>query len=137
MNEPINWLGGEHVFSLKIGELRALQENCDAGPEEIAKRFYDGTWRVDDLVETIRLGLIGGGMDRAEAMKTINRVVDQHGWLNVKPTAYAVISLALTGPGDDTPGEPEGVETPPENGSSAKSTESPLSLDLPPNKSTE
>ncbi len=123
MGELINWLGGEHTFALKIGDLRALQQNCDAGPEQIARRFADGSWRIDDLVETIRLGLIGGGMEREKAMWLINRTVDQHGWLALKPTAYAVISSALMGPGDDPVGEPEGATMPPENGNSANSTE--------------
>ncbi|MEO8531014.1 MAG: gene transfer agent family protein, partial [Deltaproteobacteria bacterium] len=55
------WVGGEHEFALNIGELRALQSACDAGPEQILMRMVRQEWRIDDVCETIRLGLLGGG----------------------------------------------------------------------------
>jgi len=48
---PIRWPGGEHRFELRLGELRALQKNCDAGPEEVFNRLRAGRWRVDDVIE--------------------------------------------------------------------------------------
>lgn len=122
---PINWLGGEHEFALRLGELRALQGNCDAGPEEVFNRLHTGQWRVDDIVEPIRLGLIGSGeMTTAEAGPFVTGLMQRHPLIGFKMTAIEVLFRALMGPEDDVPEKPEGVETPaPESGAGAGSTE--------------
>lgn len=118
------WPGGEHEFMLPLGRLRALQGNCNAGPEEIFNRLRLGKWRVDDVIEAVRHGLIGGGMPEEEAGPLVTTVVEQGALIPVKLTAISVLGHALLGPEDDPVGEPEGVETPaPENGGSRKSTE--------------
>ncbi len=58
---------------LGLGELLELQEKCDAGPAQIVARLEGGTWRVQDLRETLRLGLIGGGMTPTDAMVKVRR----------------------------------------------------------------
>lgn len=40
-------------------------------------RTIGGDWRVNDVRETIRLGLIGGGTTPTEAMVLVSRYVDQ------------------------------------------------------------
>lgn len=123
-HKRIAWVGGEHDFALRIGELRALQDARDAGPEEILNRLRIGTWRVDDVVQVIRWGLVGGGSKTpAEAAQLVTPLVDMHPLAHFKIVAQAVLFHAMTGPEDDAPGEAEGVETPaPENGGSAGST---------------
>jgi len=124
--EPVrlSWAGGEHGFALPLARLRALQDNCAAGPEEIFNRLRLGAWRVDDVIEPIRLGLIGGGLPESEAGPLVIRLVDQQELARLKLTAIAVLAHALFGPEDDLPGEGEGVETPaPESGDSPTSTE--------------
>lgn len=121
----ITWVGGEHEFCLRIGELRKLQDSCAAGPEEVFNRLRLGTWRVNDLIEPIRLGLIGAGaMETKEAGPFVATLFDQHPKAEFKLVAIAIIGAALVGVSDDPVGEPEGAETPPsENGGSADSTE--------------
>lgn len=117
------WFGGEHEFALKIGQLRALQTACDAGPEQILSRIWSGEWRVDDLFEVIRLGLIGGGeMDAKDAGQFVIGLVDKHPMMEFKPLAQDILMASLIGDVGDPVGEPEGAMRPPADGSSAKST---------------
>lgn len=102
----IAWADGEHRFRLAIGQLRELQEKCDAGPAEIAARLSNGRWRLNDVRETIRLGLIGGGMAPGDAHKLTVRYVDERPWLESVQPAQAVLMAALVG----VPEEPVGNE---------------------------
>jgi hypothetical protein len=96
MADPIVWVGGEHRFRLGLGELRALQKNCDAGPEQVFNRLRLGNWRVDDIVETLRLGLIGSGeMDQKDAGLFVTSLIEKHAVLEFKLTALAVLGAAL------------------------------------------
>lgn len=117
----IRWIGGEHDFALDIGALRAVQDACSAGPQEIVGRLLAGTWRVDDPMQVLCHGLIGGGMLKAEAARLVETMANSHGLLRLVPTAQLVLSAALVGVPDDPVGEPEGVNPPPESGSSAVS----------------
>lgn len=127
MAEPrvIAWAGGEHAFALDLGLLRALQDRCDAGPEQVFLRLGDFSWRVDDVTETIRLGLMGGGMSRDDAARLMDRVTATVPLMRLKLVALSVLAHALAGPEDDRPGERQGgvAEAPPESGSSRPSTE--------------
>lgn len=92
------WGDGEHRFRLAIGQLRELQDKCGAGPAEILRRVADGTWRVDDLREVLRLGLIGGGKAPLEALALVQRYVDERPLLESVMPARAVLLAALVGP---------------------------------------
>lgn len=118
----LDWVGGAHTFALPIGQLRKLQQTTDAGPHELLIRMAQGNWRVDDLVEVIRLGLIGGGMTASEAGPLVLRLFEQHPLIDFREVAYRVIGAAVMGVEDDPVGESEGATMPPENGSSATST---------------
>lgn len=121
---PIKWIGGEHDFALDIGALRALQDACNAGPEEIRSRIIAGTWRVNDLFDTIRLGLVGAGaMKDADARRFVTQLWEQHPAVQFRFVAAQVLAAALFGVEDDPVGEPTGATAaPPENGSSPAST---------------
>lgn len=96
------WGDGDHVFRLPLRQLRELQDKTDCGPETLYRRIVDGSWRVQDLRETIRLGLIGGGMDEVVAAKLVKLYFDDSPMLKHKPTAQAILLVALVGPPDDT-----------------------------------
>lgn len=100
--------GEDRPFRLSIGPLRALQEKCDAGPMELLQRFASGSWRVDDLRETLLQGLKGGGMTDAEATRLIRSDFDDHPYVGFVPVAQAVVMAAVIGAPDETLGEPEG-----------------------------
>lgn len=120
----MTWPGGEHDFALALGQLRALQTSTDAGPAELLRRVAGGSWRVDDLIEILRQGLIGGGMAPKEAGQIVVRLFEQRGPLRFVEPAYRVLGAALVGPEDDPVGEPTGAPTPPDSGASPASTAS-------------
>lgn len=125
----MNWVGGEHEFILRLGEVRKLQETCKAGPEQILTRLHNGNYMVDDMIEPIRLGLIGSGaMKNAEAGPLVTKLFDQHPYIQFKLPATAIMTALLFGaPEDDKPEKSKGETQPPrtetENGSSVRSTE--------------
>lgn len=126
------WGGEERRFALHIGELRALQTKCDAGPEEIAARlaptvtaldnevgFADavrlglvGHWRIDDVRETILQGLIGGGLAPHDATVLVLTYVDGRPLRENTSTAYLVLLASIQGvPEEDATGKGEGEGT--------------------------
>lgn len=96
----IPWADGDHVFRLALDQLLELQDKTDAGPMELMVRLRGQRWRVQDLRETIRLGLIGGGRSPAEAMVLVRRYVDGRPLLESVPVALEIIVAALTMPED-------------------------------------
>lgn len=101
------WADGEYAFRLAIGQLRSLQEKCDAGPGEILARVISGRWKLDDLRETIRLGLIGGGMEPVPAMKLVREYVDERPLMESVLPARVILMAALVGPADEPVGKAE------------------------------
>lgn len=104
----LTWAGGEHPFLLTIELLRALQDKCDAGPALIMDRLATGAWRVDDVIQPIRLGLEGGGMSKPEALVLVRRFVEERPLSPSVLTARNVIVASLYGVDDDPLGETEG-----------------------------
>jgi hypothetical protein len=134
----LEWPDKERTFRLRIGELVELQEKCDAGPMAILSRLAEGQWRVHDIRETIRLGLLGGGAPPSEALRLIKLHVDDRPLTEAIHVAQAILLAAVIGvedePLEDRPGEPAlGTE----NGSASPSfTETERSSGGPRNRST-
>ena len=113
----IIWAGGEHEFKFAIGEMRALEKLCDAGTASILLRLLDGTWKIDDIIHTLRIGLQGGGLDEREAMRTIENAYPVANLYELSVVAATVLAQFVswpTGKGED---EPEGEKTAPTNAS--------------------
>ncbi|GJD58148.1 gene transfer agent family protein [Methylobacterium dankookense] len=113
---------GEHRFRLAIGQLRELQEavnlpraragTASVGPAQILAGLGSGEWWVDDLRETIRLGLIGGGATPARALILTTRYVDVRPPRESIPLARGILLAALIGvPEDPAGGKPLAGET--------------------------
>lgn len=134
MKQTLVWKGGEHPFWLRIGELRALQQHCDAGPFWVYGRLISGQWRVEDVRETLRLGLIGGGMSEKDAGKLVDQSLEDHAlYAHVLP-AVEIIKAAIFGDDpDDDVGEatPQGMNQAENNPLAAKS-DSPTSTPVVP-----
>lgn len=118
----LDWADGTFVFRLGWGELVELQEACDAGPLVIHTRLATGAWRVADISNAIRLGLIGGGMRPGDALKKVRTYVEARPPLESVPLAMAVLGVALQGAPDEPPGEAPGEAT--GGGSTTSPTES-------------
>lgn len=130
MSVVIVWPGGEHTFALGLGELEALQQLTGEGPGASLNRLYSslaqtsemlGPWKIQDVYDTLRLGLIGGKMDGTEARKTVKTAVDRFGIASLIPAATDVLLDALTVRKDDQPKKDLGSPTPDGNGISASS----------------
>lgn len=97
----LEWGDGENAFRLDLKRLRDLQDKTGVGPEALYRRVATGDWRIEDLRETIRLGLVGGGMDEVKAAKLMRSYFDDGPYLKHKPMAIAILLAAMMGPPDD------------------------------------
>lgn len=101
----LTWADGTYPFCLPLAQLEELQTLCDAGPAVISGRLEAATWRVGDIYHTLRLGLIGGGMEPVKALRLCKLYVLDRPWLeNVLP-AHAVIQAVLIGRSDEPVGK--------------------------------
>lgn len=131
MAKALTWAGGEHDFELRLEHLRALQDKCDAGPQWILMRLTSKQWFIDDVIQPIRLGLEGGGMEKEAARKLVQKFVEDRPLTLSVLTAQAVLMVALFGDEDDQPGERKAgakktrTRSREENGSSTASTNGP------------
>ncbi len=107
----MDWADGTYVFRLPYGQISELQEKTGCGPQFLLSRLVDGSWKVDDLRETIRLGLIGGGTEPLKALSLVRSYVEQRPLMDSVLPARAILMAALVGvegeqwPGKDQPGE--------------------------------
>lgn len=128
------WAGGEHDFRLDIGHLRALEQRLDAGAGVILKRLMRGDWKVDDIIETLRIGLQGAGMEEREALKVIDRAFPTANLYELSVVAAHVLAQFIswrTGKDEDAPedepGETKAATTPsPEGEHAGLNTSAPL-----------
>lgn len=121
---------GTYTFKLGLKWAQELQEKCDAGPELIRARIVQGFPNAADIRETIRCGLIGGGMESAKALKLVVRYVDDEPRAQFYPLALAILNASIVGVPDDPVGKSAAGETTAAplasetvNGPSAKSTD--------------
>lgn len=109
----IVWSGGEDDFcAAKIGTQLAIEERCDAGLGAIYQRLTNGTWKVYDISEVIRLSLIGAGMSAEAAKKKVDVHVHENpnGLAPSLVLAVQIIQTALIGGQQDDPvGKAPGV----------------------------
>jgi len=121
------WGDGEHRFRLRIGELRELEAKRDAGAFEIYSRLASGSWRVDDIVEVLRLGLIGGGVAPVMALGLTAKYVTPTAFLENVVAAREVLMCALFGDPADMVGKAiaEAATETPTGGPVSRSTSEP------------
>lgn len=105
----LTWPDEERTFRLRLGELRELQEKCgNRGPMTIVNALTMGTWLVDDIVQPIRLGLIGGGMSQGDAAKLVQTHLGDGRLKEGIFVAQAIVMAAITGPPDEKLEPPKG-----------------------------
>lgn len=126
-NVSFDWGDGHYTFRLGIKQLEELQEKCDAGPAFILGRLVDGSWRVKDIHETIRLGLIGGGAEPIKALALMKSyVVDRPLLENIIP-AQIILNAALVGVEEEPVGKAEGESVTASHPSPVENSASPVS----------
>ena len=119
---------GEHLFRLPLKQIAELQEKCGGLPHgaigAVFERVETGQYAVADLVETIRLGLIGGGMDPAGAYNLVHRYAippkqadGEHSLQQLWTVARAVLHSCIVG---FEPKKKDGTPTPETDGSTTQ-----------------
>ena len=67
---------GDHAFALTGPMILELERTAGAGIGTICRRVPAGTFTLADLIETIRLALIGGGMPPKRAAELVQTYAD-------------------------------------------------------------
>ena len=96
---------GDYDFKLTISAISALQVKCQSGIGQIYTRVISGQFYSQDLLETVRHGLIGGGMAPKPAhdlIESYSDVVPLEDWQDI---ATAVLAAATHGYKSDEGGE--------------------------------
>jgi hypothetical protein len=94
-SKTFEWADGEYKFRLSIGQLRELQDKTGVGPYALLSRVIDGTWKVDDLREVIRLGLIGGGLEPLKALSLVKNYVEGRPLMESLTPVKVILAAAL------------------------------------------
>lgn len=105
----LDWADGTHSFRLAWAQLAELQEKTDAGPYMVLQRLAAGAWRVEDLSNIIRLGLIGGGMTPADALKKVRAYVEERPPAESVIFAQGILMAGLYGAPEEDLGNADGA----------------------------
>lgn len=125
--DKMPWIGGEHAFALNMGQVEALQDATGVGLEALFNRFATGDYKQRDVLETVRQGLIGGGLDAKEA-NDLTFGLRERGlglWYFKEPAQHTINNALMNKPDDflgksvATTEAPQPI--PPESGNSAES----------------
>ncbi len=104
----IDFAGERRSFDLSpIGCVRRLQDACDAGPQFVLNRLFDGSWKDHDLREPIIQGLVGAGMGQRDAQDLVEKWIDPEPKRQFIPVAQAVLMAWLVGAEDEALEKPK------------------------------
>ncbi|WP_084398274.1 gene transfer agent family protein [Henriciella aquimarina] len=94
----LEFADADYLFRLPLKRIAELEERCSAPIGTLWKRVcLTGDYKGNDLIETVRLGLIGGGMDAQEARKLIERYCDQWPLAEWHSHALAILGACVEG----------------------------------------
>jgi hypothetical protein len=99
----------DYDFALRIGECEELEEAFSAGLVPMLSRVSEV--RTREIKAVLRLGLIGGGMDKEPAAKLVERHVEPAYLAECSVLASEVLSAVIAGALEEPLGEPKGSET--------------------------
>jgi len=95
------WGDGKYTFRLTLSGLFELEIKCKAPVAVLFNRMHAGEYSVNDIRETIRLGLIGGGMKDAEANALVelqfDNKISEVGFTQHHPVAYSILGAVMMG----------------------------------------
>lgn len=127
---PFN--GQRTMFKLAWRELMKIQEACDAGPYVVLDRLVSGRWKLQDISEVIKWGLIGGGMEQGKALKLIETEVETRPPLENLVIAQQVLGAGVVGSSEEEVGKKSEAAS---QGRSKRRSRT-ASSDLPPSSET-
>lgn len=105
--------GRRRKFELRFGEIEELERLAGAGIGEIVVRLGTHRFRQADIRETIRLGLVGGGLNEAEATAIVMYSVDGVPFGETIRLAADIMNALIKGIPDTGKNAAEGASTDP------------------------
>lgn len=126
---------GDHRFKLNLKLLAELQEKCGAGIGAIFSRLMLRSERIEDCVEIVRLGLIGGGMEPMRAKKMVDLYLEMMPHDARAQLARAIAGACMFGYAAPTKSKKKARTTETDDSTSAKPTGTEPSADSHPEKS--
>jgi hypothetical protein len=123
------WGDGDHTFRLGLAEIEELEAACDMSVFLLHTAVTSDIpfAKLKHFSETLRLGLIGGGMAPVPALQLVKRYVEERPLHESVAVAGAILRAAIERVHTSDLGDQSGEgEAPGSNGStSAPSTETP------------
>jgi hypothetical protein len=102
------WGDGDHAFNLKLqSQIEELEDKCGCGIAEIFNRLREGRWKLADVRESIRIGLIGGGKTPVQALALVKRYIDERPLAESVLAAQMTLMATIVGAPSQPPAEPE------------------------------
>lgn len=108
--QVLTWGGGTHRFDLNhpwvrnVLNVRGLPGDNGTSPAACLRRFEEGLYSENDVTRVLELGLIGGGLSRAEAENLVKDHVRNKPIMPAAVVAFAVLQSLFLGkvPADDS-----------------------------------
>lgn len=94
---------GEKTFALPSEQIHELEKTTGAGIGLLCQRIPEGIFRLVELVEIIRLALIGGGMTPKDAAHYADAYVAKRPLAESYPIAAAILHLVWIGEDQPAP----------------------------------
>lgn len=91
----LDWADGTFTFRLGIAELEELERKLDKSVFTLAAELGSRQCRSYEIRESIRIGLIGGGMSPTDALAKVRRYMDERPLDDNRDVAYAVVLASM------------------------------------------
>lgn len=88
----------ERSFALPAELIIELERKTDTGIGALSRRFYAGDFRHQELIEIVRLGLVGGGTDPKEAAALVAAYAQPLPVMELYAVALPVMDTTMFGP---------------------------------------
>ena len=101
---------GTYIFRLGVDQIRELEKTLDMGLLRIFRRVNSDDCRLEDCEHTIRLGLIGGGMEPVKALRLQRKYVVPP-LMPLREPVGKILMPAIVSPEPDLGKSPAGATT--------------------------
>lgn len=98
---------GKHTFALPHPMMIELEHKAGVGIGALCTRVFNRHFTITDLVETIRLALIGGGKTPADAEQLVAAYARSRPLAEIYPLAVAILEVAYLGNSSEPAKAPE------------------------------
>lgn len=88
---------GEYTFALTPPMIRELEQKTGTGFGALYRKFAGNTFAYGDIIETIRLGLIGGGTAPIDAQRLVDTYAHNRPILETLPLAFDILDARYVG----------------------------------------